>query len=168
MPQPLRLCPELPHLLARHGVRFAHWKSNHHLDAALAGETDLDLLIDPADAKAFRRAMAEAGGIKIVSQPWASYPQVEDWLLADAETGGFVHLHVHQILATGLKRVKHLFLPWTENVLAHLRNDATTGWPIPEAELELLIPLIRTWAKMPPSRRLYSLRVTAVIGWPPR
>ena len=60
MPQPLRLCLELPQLLAGRGVGFAHWKSNHHLDAALAGETDLDVLVAPADAQAFAGVMAEA------------------------------------------------------------------------------------------------------------
>lgn len=163
MPQPLRLCLELPQLLAGRGVGFAHWKSNHHLDAALAGETDLDVLVAPADAQAFAGVMAEAGGIRIQSQPWASYPQVADWLLADPDTGSFIHVHVHEILATGLKRVKHLYLPWTDYVLAHLRQDPSSGWPIPEAGLELLVLLIRIWAKMPPWRRWFSPRVPSHI-----
>lgn len=153
----------LPDVLRRHGIRFVHWKSNHHLDAALAGETDLDLLIAAEAAGAWLEAMREAGGLRIESQPWARYPQVEDWLLMDAETGTFVHIHLHFILATGLKRVKHLYLPWTDFVLSHSRLAPGTDWPVPAADVELLVLLIRIWAKMPPWRRWFAPRVPAHI-----
>jgi thymidylate kinase len=145
--------------LRQKGVRFAHWKSNLHLAEALAGETDLDLLIGEGDAHAFRESMREVRGRKLISQPWASYPDVEDWLVFDGTTGGFLHLHVHYTLVTGLKRVKHLHLPWTETVLSHLREDPASHWPIPVASLELLILLIRIWAKMPPWRRWLAPRI---------
>src|SRR5690606_39950604 len=44
--------------LDRRGVRYAHWKSNEHLEDALRGETDLDLLVDPGD----RRSEECSGG----------------------------------------------------------------------------------------------------------
>ena len=42
----LKLAASLFVDLADKDVRYVHWKSNEHLDAALRGETDLDLLID--------------------------------------------------------------------------------------------------------------------------
>ena len=30
----------------RHDIRYSHWKSNEHLDAAVNGDTDLDILFD--------------------------------------------------------------------------------------------------------------------------
>ena len=163
MPTPLPISAVLLSTLRQNGVRFAHWKSNFHLAEALAGETDLDLLIDAKDTAAFRASMKEVHARRVISQPWASYPDVEDWLVFDGTTGGVLHLHVHYTLVTGLKRVKHLHLPWTQTVLSHLREDPASNWPIPVASLELLILLIRIWAKMPPWRRLFAPRVPSHI-----
>ena len=159
MPSPLPISAVLLGALRQNGVRFAHWKSNFHLAEALAGETDLDLLIDESDTDAFRASMKEIRAVRIISQPWASYPDVEDWLVFDGIAGGLLHLHVHYTLVTGLKRVKHLSLPWTQTVLSHLRDDPASHWPIPAASLELLILLIRIWAKMSPWRRWFAPRI---------
>ncbi|HEX7109887.1 MAG TPA: hypothetical protein VF224_11670, partial [Aestuariivirga sp.] len=127
MPTPLPITAVLLSTLRRNGVRFAHWKSNFHLVEALAGETDLDLLIDAKDTAAFRASMKEVRARRIISQPWASYPSVEDWLVFDGTTGSMLHLHVHYALVTGLKRVKQLHLPWTQTVLSNLRNDPASN-----------------------------------------
>ena len=97
--------------------------------------------------------------VKITSQPWARYPGVEDWLMFDAASGALLHLHVHYRLVTGLKRVKHLILPWDELLLKNSRKHRATGWPVPAAEMELLILAVRIWAKMPPHRRLVAARI---------
>jgi hypothetical protein len=55
MPRPLPISAVLLSTLRQNGVRFAHWKSNLHLAEALAGETDLDLLIDESGARLPRK-----------------------------------------------------------------------------------------------------------------
>lgn len=137
-------------------VRFAHWKSNGHLLWSLAGKTDLDLLIYPQDRKAFESVMQQLAYKKLQSQPWSSYPDVEDWIGLDEETGNFLHLHTHYALVTGIKHVKHLYLPWMAEFFQHVQTDPQTGWPVPRPELEAVILLIRIWAKMPPEVRLKS------------
>jgi thymidylate kinase len=149
--------------LKEKAVQFTLWKSNLHLAQALSGETDLDILVDALQLPQFRESVASAGAIHILSQSWASYPGVEDWLACDKDTGKFLHLHVHTQLVTGLKRVKHLALPWTEFVLTHTHSDSRTGWPVPEAEIELLVLLIRIWAKMPPLQRLWKPHIPSHI-----
>lgn len=144
-------------------VGFAHWKSNLRLAGGLAGATDLDLLVDRRDAASFSSVVTGLNGQRIISQPWASYPGVEDWLILDPAKGSFLHLHVHFDLVTGLKRVKHLCLPWSAQVLADVRKDPRTGWPIPAPEMELLLLLIRIWAKMPPFQRLFGARIPAHV-----
>ncbi|MCB1377024.1 MAG: hypothetical protein KDK89_01440 [Alphaproteobacteria bacterium] len=162
MSQTLIMADQLLGALAAAPVRFVHWKSNHHLNEALAGETDLDLLVAAEDADRFRHVVAGLGGLAVISQPWARYPEVEDWLLPDPDSGRFLHLHVHLATVTGLKRIKHLRLPWAGELLAQNRAGAR-GWPIPSAELELLVLLVRIWAKMPPLKRLFGPRVPAHI-----
>ncbi|HUQ35391.1 MAG TPA: hypothetical protein VM144_03345 [Aestuariivirga sp.] len=163
-PAPLPAATILRLALQRESVRFCHWKSNHHLAEALAGKTDIDLFVAPADQAAFARVAVETGALKILSQPWGRYPNVEDWLLLDEATGNFLHLHVHYALMTGLKRVKHLQIPWENALLSHLRNDLSSDWPIPSAEMELLILLVRIWAKMPPWRRFVSPEIPSHIA----
>lgn len=135
------------------GVRFAHWKSNCRLKESLEGKTDLDLLIHKDSKAAFENCMHKLGYKKLQSPAWSSYPHVEDWLALDRESGNFLHLHTHYALVTGIKHVKHLYLPWEEIFFSHLQTDPATGWPIPVAEMEAIILFIRLSAKMPPSER---------------
>jgi thymidylate kinase len=123
----------------------------------------MDLYVCPEQAQVFSKILNQLGGLKISSQPWARYPGIEDWLMFDGPSGNLLHLHVHFSLLTGLKRVKHLSLPWREALLANLRSDPATGWPIPTAEMELLMLLVRLWAKMPPWRQLVSPKVPGHI-----
>lgn len=155
----LRASQDLREALATRNIRFAHWKSNSHLAEALAGETDLDLLIHRDDEAAFRNVMQSLRALPMTSPPWARYPAIEDWLILDAESGRFLHLHLHYDMLTGLKRVKHLRLPWTDDLLASVRPDPASGWPISSAEMELLNLVVRIWAKMPLTRRCFDQKI---------
>lgn len=135
-------------------IRFAHWKSNSHLLRSLAGKTDLDLLIHPDDRGTFEASMLQLGYKRIASQPWCSYPGVDDWLGMDYETGSFLHIHAHYALVTGVQHVKQLRLPWIEVLFKNIERHENTGWPIPRRELEALILLVRISAKMPLVERL--------------
>lgn len=139
--------------LNQKGIRFAHWKSNCRLMESLEGRTDLDILVHRESRNDFESCMLELGYKKLISPPWSSYPDVEDWLALDQETGRFLHLHVHYALVTGIKHVKHLYLPWVEEFFQHVQIDPETGWPVPTAEMEALILFIRISAKMPPRQR---------------
>ena len=119
---PLAAALELRDALQRAGVPFVHWKSNDHLAEALAGKTDIDMYVEPAYRAQFDAAMTRFGALRMQSQPWASYPDVEDWLVFDRETGQSLHVHQHFVLITGLKRVKHLRLPWGETPRARSRR----------------------------------------------
>lgn len=169
MISPIPITFPLRAALQEASIGFALWKSNNHIEDALAGKTDLDMLVNRRDQVRFESILRKLKAIKVLSQPWARYPNVEDWLVFDSTTGDFLHLHVHFDMVTGLKRVKHLSLPWADAVLANLRIDERSGWPIPTAEMELLILLVRIWAKMPPWRRLFApkipLHVKEEVRW---
>lgn len=157
MSEPTTLSKQLLAALIASNILFAHWKSNIHLPEALAGETDLDILVHPEDASAFRTAVRSIGFLPITSQDWASYPNIEDWLGMDKETTKFLHLHVHFQIVTGIRRVKHLYLPWVDEVLVNsIKHES--GWPIPLPEMELLILLIRISAKQSAIKQIFSLK----------
>ena len=93
-------------------IRYCHWKSNEHVKAAMAGETDLDLLISEDDADAFSDLLGIYNFKQIVSPPEKTYPGIEDYLGFDSETGKCAHLNVHYRLITGKKFIKNHQLPY--------------------------------------------------------
>ena len=161
--QPLAKATALGQALSAAGFAFVHWKSNSHLAEALAGLTDIDMFADPARRDALRERLRAEGCLQIVSRPWASYPDVEDWLAFDEASGRFLHLHLHFALVTGLRRVKHLRLPWGDQLLANTSYALDAAWPTPTPEMELLILLVRLWAKMPLWRQAFAPRLPAHV-----
>jgi hypothetical protein len=68
-----------------------HWKSNEHLAAALAGETDLDILFDRSQYRLVRRVLDECGYKPFLTTDQTGYPGIEDHFALDPETGRLVH-----------------------------------------------------------------------------
>ena len=166
---PLGAALAIGRALAANGIRFVHWKSNGHLAEALSGRTDIDVFADPARREDVRDILRQQNCLEVVSQPWGRYPDVEDWLTVDDETGRFLHIHLHFALVTGLRRIKHLRLPWEEALLSHSDHALDPVWPTPTAEMELMILVVRMWAKMPPAKRKARLKlpphVRAEFDW---
>lgn len=156
---PLPAAMDIGRALSAKGIRFVHWKSNGHLAKGLSGQTDIDMYADPLHRMVVRATLREQGCLEMISPPWSRYPDVEDWLAMDEETGRFLHIHLHFALVTGLRRIKHLRLPWGEALLANADNALDPVWPTPAAEMELMILIVRMWAKMPPGKRRGKLRL---------
>jgi thymidylate kinase len=127
------------------GVRYCHWKSTTALPLALAGRTDLDLLVDRAHAAPFTAAVRGAGFKPFVSHPSRRYVGVEDWLGHDADSGRLVHLHVYYRLVLGEDHVKNHVLPIEGAVL----DEAVTrhGLKVPAPAVELTILIVRALLK---------------------
>lgn len=123
-------------------IRYCHWKSNEHLDAALRGDTDLDILVDREQAAQVRDALREAGFKPFSSHRFAKYPAMEDYLGFDEHTGTLVHVHLHYRLVLGGKRQKDYRLPWGETVLSRRVRDDSGIYRSDEV-MELLLLLLR-------------------------
>jgi thymidylate kinase len=131
--------------LHRRSVRYCHWKSTTGLPRALAGRTDLDLLVDADQADLFADVVSGSGFKRFLSHPSRRYPFVEDWLGFDAEGGRLVHLHVYQRLIVGEEYVKNHDLPLVSAFL-----DATEmryGIRVPSPALELTVLILRALLK---------------------
>ena len=135
--------------LAASEVRHCHFKSNAHLDAALAGETDLDVLVDRAQATQCEAVLAGLGFKRFISQPWARFPGLEDWLGFDDETGELIHLHLHYKLVTGLRYVKDQHLRWEQVLLRTAVIEADHGVYVAAPAAELILLLVRIALKTP-------------------
>jgi hypothetical protein len=131
--------------LADTRVRHCAWKSNDHLLAALAGETDLDLLIDRSDRARFDAAVARHGLRRVVPPPADAHPAMEHYLGFDRASGRLFHLHVHFRLVLGERYVKNHRLPLERELLDNTR--AHHGVPVPDADLELAVLVVRALLK---------------------
>jgi len=153
-------------------VRYCHWKSNQHLDAALAGETDLDILVDGNQAGLCRQILHSCGCKQVMPQPRAQYPGIEDWLVFDSVTGSLAHIHLHFRLIAG-SHPKNYHLP----VESWLLSDCASfhDLKIPTHEKELIVLLVRIAFKihcldllkafLVPGYEFLSLAIKAELDW---
>jgi thymidylate kinase len=121
------------------GVRYCHWKSTTALALGLAGQTDLDLLVDRDEAAAFGAIVRAAGFKPFISHPSRRYVGVEDWLGHDAQSSRLVHLHVYYRLVLGEDYVKNHVLPIEKAVLDDVLLRDGVKVPAPATELVILV-----------------------------
>lgn len=136
----LEICSTFFEYINIHNIRYCHWKSNSHLDKALEGRTDLDLLVHKEDKRKFNDALNKFDIKKINSPPEKRFPGLYDYLGFDQVTGKFIHLHVHYQLILGQKYIKNHHLPLECFFFNNLvLNEKNIQIPIPELELFILI-----------------------------
>lgn len=128
-------------------VLFCHWKSNEHLAAGLAGETDLDLLVDQQHRGTSERILAELGFKRFLAPSFERHVGIEDHLGMDPETGRLIHLHWHYELRVGRRGSKDYRLPWERYVLETRLHDEEQGCPVATPEVEYLLLLVRAHLK---------------------
>lgn len=145
---------QLMRALDRAGVANCHWKSNEHLDAALNGLTDLDLLVDPGQEALARAVIAEAGFTRFPTSWSRTYPGLEDHLAVDDATGQVHHLHLHFALDAGEPHLKSYRLPWVERTLGTRVVDREHGVHVTAPALETVLLLTRATMKVTLRSRL--------------
>ncbi len=131
--------------LESEGIRYLHWKSNEHLPAALRGETDLDLLVDPAHRDRFEAILHDHGFITMLPPKARTIDGIESRLGFDEATGALVHLDVHYRLILGEQLIKNHHLP-LESWLLDTPTEME-GVHVPQAEREMLLLYIRSMLK---------------------
>ena len=129
------------------GIANCHWKSNEHLSAALDGETDLDLLVDPSRRDDALRVIACAGFHRFDVAWSRRYPGLEDHLALDP-SGRTHHLHLHFALDAGEPHLKSYRLPWLDRVLSTAVVDPQHGVHITAPALEVVLLLTRATMKV--------------------
>ncbi|PVE21056.1 hypothetical protein DC522_28675 [Microvirga sp. KLBC 81] len=145
--QKLKIVESFAAQMASRDIRYCLWKSNEHLDAALAGNTDLDVLFDEEQRPSVVEALASAGFLEFKPIRMRRYPYIEDYLGLDPGTGKLVHVHAHFRLIVGESNVKSFHLPWEGEVLRTRILDSRSEICLANPENELLLLLVRTAIK---------------------
>jgi hypothetical protein len=102
----------------RHNVSYCYWKSSRRVQAALTGESDLDLLIAREDRHRAEHLLLGRGLKLFPSVAGRDHPAVSSFLGYDEPSGLIAHMHLHFQLVTGERLLKNYRLPWEDAVLA--------------------------------------------------
>jgi thymidylate kinase len=123
----------------RQNIRCCYWKSTTRLAAALAGETDLDLLVSRHDQHRLQACLL-ANGLKLFpTVPSRSDQAMINYLGYDEPSGLIVHVHIHTHVVSGYRLLSEYRLPWAEKILErsvpHPRFPVNVPDPATEAVL---------------------------------
>ena len=102
----------------RKNISYCYWKSSRRVDAVLAGEADLDLLIAREDQHRAEGILLEQGLKLFPSVANRDHPAILSFLGYDEPSGQIIHLHLHFRLIVGERLLKNYRLPWEETILA--------------------------------------------------
>ena len=133
-------------MLNENNIYYCHWKSNSHLNKALEGKTDLDVLVSKNQKKEFENILDNFSFIKIITNKFKSTFNVYDYLGFDLNTNRLVHLHLHYVVVLGEKYTKNYFLPIED--LFFKDNIQIDNIKTPNPNLELLLLIIRMHLKL--------------------
>ena len=120
------------------GILYCHWKSNEHLLPGLEGETDLDVLLSRDNQQDGEAILRKLEFLQVRSQFGSRYPNVDDWIGFDNETGTLIHIHLHYGIITGHKGMKEYSLPWTDMALRTRVLNEEYGVYTMEPDLEMV------------------------------
>lgn len=135
----LRLAEDIFRSLNKNRISYCHWKSNIRLEKGLSGKTDLDLLVARKHESELIDIINSLGFKRVISENWRRYPDIEDYIGLDNDTGRFLHLHVHYKLITGRSLLKEYHLPFEDILLKGTQEYLGVKIPPPEAEAAIFI-----------------------------
>lgn len=135
-------------------ITYCHWKSNEHLKEALDGDTDLDVLFDPAQRTRLECVFDECGLKRFRATPLMQYNAIEDFIGFDQEAAKIWHVHTHYRMTLGESHLKgYTVTPWGKLLLEHrIRGEENVWTSDPSDELVLLlcrIALKIRWRDLP-------------------
>jgi thymidylate kinase len=124
--------------LGSEGIRYCHWKSNWALEETLEGKTDLDLLVERAQAPAFRKLLQELAFRPAVEHGSPPFPSVGHYHALD-EAGELVHVHAYYRVITGDSLVKNYHFPLETMLLENTQQIGVVDVPTKGAELVVFV-----------------------------
>ena len=133
--------------LHNNSISYCHWKSIEHLAAAIAGDTDLDILVDINDKSKVEGIFNDIG-FKLYKAPWfKSYDAICDYIGIDHLNNKIIHVHTHYKLILGESGIKNHHLKHEKNILHNRIYDKKFKTYIITPEYEMFLLLVRIGLK---------------------
>jgi thymidylate kinase len=128
--------------LERSGLRYCQWKGRAKRDRWMAGQGDLDLLVDRSSASAFAAVLEQLDFKLALAAPERQAAGVQSYVGYDHGHGRLIHVHAHYALVIGRPWVRHYRLPFAAAVVESA--VARVPFRAPAPGFELLLLLLRT------------------------
>ena len=154
--------------LNRKEILYSHWKSNIDLAQAVAGRTDLDLLVERKSLSQMLTSLSHLG-FKAAMPRWgANPPGIGHYYGLDPDTEQLIHVHLFSRVLTGESYVKSHLFPFEAMLLENVHYVDQIRVTSKPAELVLftlrmfvkygsLMDLVSLWRK--------SDKIKAEILW---
>lgn len=126
-------------------ISYCHWKSNYHLEYALSGKEDFDVLVAFQDFPAFVEILMANGFKAAESITSKKQPGVFHFLGNDDATGTLINIHAFSWILTGDHFLKSWNFPFDDMLLSDSR--LVHGVRAPVASSELIVFVIRHMIK---------------------
>lgn len=137
-------------------VAYCHWKSNYHIDYALSGKEDLDILVDSQDFSRFMAILLKEEFKLAESITSSQQPGVFHFLGHDESTGKLINVHAYTRILTGDHFLKSYALPLEKLLLSDCRS--VSGIQLPAKSTELIVFVLRNMLKHTTLMDLYLSR----------
>jgi thymidylate kinase len=153
--------------LDEHDIIYCHWKSNEHLGEALDGDTDLDILFDPAQRTELELVFDECGLKRFRATPLMQYNAIEDFIGLDQEAAKIWHVHTHYRMTLGENHLKgYTITPWGPILLKdRIQGEADVWTSDPSDEFVLLLCRIALKLRWRDLRRNLGKDDQTEIAW---
>jgi hypothetical protein len=129
-------------------IKYCHWKSNEHLEPALNGDTDLDMLFLPEQRSEIDKVLNTCGLKRFRATPLMQYNAIEDYIGFDKRTAKIWHLHTHYRMTLGEKHLKGYTITQWGCYLLDNRIWSEMGIYTSCYEDELILLLVRNSMKL--------------------
>lgn len=139
----LKITRQLFSLWNDNDIVYCHWKGNGHLEDALDGKSDFDVLISEDSYEQGCLLLVKAGYMLCNTQVEARYPGIQDWIGVDSANGTMIHIHLHKKMIAGRRGVMEYILPWTDLAFSTRQMDENTGIYLLNPNLEIIMLLMR-------------------------
>lgn len=118
------------------------------MNAALNGDTDLDILFDYKNKTLVDEILFENSFFRYKSIPSRRFENIEDYIGIDKETGKIVHIHAHFKLILGESGVKSYHLPFEQEIFSKCFKPDDFNIKCISYVDEMLLLLIRITSKI--------------------
>lgn len=99
-------------------IAYCYWRSSRRVEAAFAGDSDLDLLVAKQDQYRAQESLLQCGFKCFPAVAHRDHPAISSFLGHDEASGRIVHVHLHVRLVIGGALLKTHRVQWEEMVLA--------------------------------------------------
>lgn len=132
--------PRALRTLDEHGIGWCVWKGSTHLEESLAGDGDIDVVLDPgADLAEVRRCLRSAG-LREGRSRRRDGSLVQDWFGVAEASGALVHLQVYEAVVVDDGLAGRWLVPAGGDLVAARRAGPHGLWlPDPAHEATLVV-----------------------------